>query len=98
MLVILIAMTLIGVVVVIAQQSLNHREVMKHMANQEQELQAALAVLDTVSTGVTEIISRLNNVPTENPAINDEITSVKAVAQRMADAINAVLNPPAPTP
>lgn len=62
--------------------------------SQEQELQDAKAVLDTVSTGVTEIISRLNNLPTDNPAIQDEIDGIKAVGAEMAAKISAVLNPP----
>lgn len=68
----------------------------KGFMSQETELQEAKAVLDTVSTGVTEIISRLNNLPTDNPAVQDEIDGIKAVGAKMAEDINAVLNSPPP--
>lgn len=71
------------------------RKVRQTMATQEEQLQDAQALLNTVAVGVTEIISRLNTVPpSENPAIQDEIDGIKGVAQGMADQINAVLNPP----
>jgi CHASE3 domain sensor protein len=74
------------------------RRINKHMATQEAQLQDALSLLGVVASGVTEIISRLEALPTDNPAIQDEIDGVKASAQSMADQINAVLNPPAPEP
>lgn len=75
------------------------REIKKAMATHEQQLQDALTILrDVVSPGVTEILNRLDAVPTDNPAVQDEIDGVKAVAQEMADRINAKLNPPAPEP
>lgn len=73
------------------------RKVARSMATQEEQLQETQALLrDTVAPGVTEIIRRLNSIPTDNPAIQDEIDGVKSAAQQMADEINAVLNPPPP--
>lgn len=72
------------------------RRIEERQMAQETELQEIQAVLNTVSIGVTEIISRLNNLPTDNPAIQDEIDGIRAVGQRMADEIAAVLNPPTP--
>lgn len=66
---------------------------------QELELQQIQTLLnDVVAPGVTEIITRLNNIPVDNPAIQDEIDGIRSAAQGIADQINVVLNPPPPTP
>lgn len=86
-------MTLV-VAPILEQLQLNHREVIAKLMSQEQDLQDALAVLTVVSDGITEIISRLNALPADNPNTADEVAAVKAKAAEMADKINAVLNPP----
>ena len=69
------------------------------MATQEEQMQEVLGLLtNTVAPGVTEIIKRLNalSVPTDNPALQDEIDGVKEAARTMAAEIDTVLNPPVP--
>jgi hypothetical protein len=73
------------------------KEIRNQMSTQETQLQESLGILrDVVAPGVTEILTRLDAVPTDNPAVQDEIDGVRAVAQEMADKINAKLNPPVP--
>lgn len=60
--------------------------------SQEQELQDIQVVLAAVSDGVTQIIARLNTLPTDNPDINDEIANIKRIATEMNDKINAVVS------
>lgn len=63
--------------------------------SQETQLQDIQSLLtNTVAPGLAEILTRLNNVPTDNPAIQDEIDGIKAAAQGLADSINLALNPP----
>ena len=65
------------ILLVILWYGRNFKQIKETQMSQETELQEAKAVLDVVSAGVTEIISRLNNIPnpTDNPAIQDEIDS-----------------------
>lgn len=74
------------------------KEIRQSMATQEVQLQEALALLETVATGVTEILKRLNELPTDNPVIQDEIDGIRAVARNMRNQIDAQLNPPVPAP
>lgn len=92
-------------VVIICQRGIKLsilRSIERRMATQEEQLQEALGLIrNTIAPGVTEIIRRLGEVtvPTDNPALQDEIDGVKEAAGNMASQINAVLNPdPEPTP
>ena len=66
------------------------------MAQEDQLKEVQSLLVDVVAPGVTEIIRRLDSLPTDNPAIQDEIDGIKGAARAMADQINAKLNPPAP--
>jgi CHASE3 domain sensor protein len=68
------------------------------MGQEDQLKEVQTLLTDVVAPGVTEIINRLNALPTDNPAIQDEIDGIKAAGQSMADQINATLNPVTPTP
>lgn len=88
---------LAALVALITWTLLDIKELKQLMSTQESQLQEVQTILNTVATGVTEIITRLNALPTaDNPAIQDEIDGIRNLARSMGTEIDAVLNPPAP--
>lgn len=76
---------------------LSVKELKQHMSTQEGQLQEVQTILNTVAAGVTEIIMRLNALPTtDNPAIQDEIDGIRDLARNMSTQIDAALNSPVP--
>lgn len=69
------------------------REMKERFMNQEDQLKQILVLLQSVASGVSQIITISNGLPGDNPAIQDEIDSIKQIGQQISDSINATLNP-----
>jgi septal ring factor EnvC (AmiA/AmiB activator) len=70
----------------------------KHMATQEERLQAVAASLDKVQAGVDRIQEDLEKLKNDNPALSDEIAAIEDKVSALGTDVAEAQSPSEPAP